>query len=96
MNECHLHLPNARDNKYIKETSNKKYEFCLQTRKAYSRCMWENIRRMVIFLLSTFQRPIFALYKPLRDAFCWQEMVLANQIRKPVVSYISLGMSIMT
>ena len=29
---------------------------------AYSRCMWMNLRRMVIFQISTFQRSIFALF----------------------------------
>lgn len=29
---------------------------------AYSRCMWINLRRMVIFQISTFQRPVFALF----------------------------------
>lgn len=36
---------------------------------AYSRCMWMNLRRMVIFLISTFQRSIFALFGPTREAF---------------------------
>jgi IS5 family transposase len=36
---------------------------------AYSRCMWMNLRRMVIFHISTFQRPIFALFGSLREAF---------------------------
>jgi len=36
---------------------------------AYSRCMWMNLRRMVIFLISTFQRAIFALFGPLREVF---------------------------
>ena len=60
---------------------------------AFSRCMWMNLRRMVIFHLSAFQRPIFALYEPLREALCWLKTVFANQIRKPAVSYVSLGMS---
>ena len=60
---------------------------------AYSRCMWMNLRRIVIFQISTFQGSISALYEPLREAFCWLEMVLANQIRIPVVSYVSPGMS---
>ena len=60
---------------------------------AYSRCMWMNLRRMVIFQISTFQRPIIALYEPLRKAFCWLEVVFTNIIRIPVVSYVSLGMS---
>ena len=36
---------------------------------AYSRCMWMNIRRMVIFQISTSQRSIFALCGPIREAF---------------------------
>ena len=36
---------------------------------AYSRCMWMNLRRMVIFQISTFQRSIFALFGPIREAF---------------------------
>ena len=60
---------------------------------AYSRCMWMNMRRIVIFQISTFQSPIFALYEPLREASCWLEVVFKNIIRIPVVSYVSLGMS---
>ena len=60
---------------------------------AFSRCMWMNLRRMVIFHLSTCQRPIFALYEPLREAFCWLKIVLVSQIRKPVIGDVSLGMS---
>ena len=60
---------------------------------AYSRCMWMNLRRMVIFQISTFQRPIFALYEPLREASCRLEVFFTNIIRIPVVSYVSLGMS---
>ena len=60
---------------------------------AYSRCMWMNLRRIVIFQISTFQRPIFALYEPLREAFYWLELVFTNKIRIPVVSHVSLGMS---
>ena len=60
---------------------------------AYSRCMWMNLRRMVLFQISTFQRPIIALYEPLREAFCWLEVVFTNIIRIPIVSYVSLGMS---
>ena len=60
---------------------------------AYSRCMWMNLRRIVIFQISTFQRPIFALYEPLRETSCWLEVVFTNIIRIPVVCYVSLGMS---
>ena len=66
---------------------------CKHRIHAFSRCMWMNLRRMVIFHLSTFQRPIFALYEPLREAFCWLRIVFSNQIRKPAVCYVSLGMS---
>ena len=60
---------------------------------AYSRCMWVNLRRIVILHISTFQRPIFALYEPLREVFCWLEVFFTNRIRIPVVNYVSLGMS---
>ena len=60
---------------------------------AFSRCLWMNLRRIVIFHLSTFQRPIFALFEPLREAFCWLELFFTNKIRVPVVSYVSPGMS---
>lgn len=60
---------------------------------AYSRCMWMNLRRIVIFHISTFQGPIFALYEPLREVFCWLEVFFTNIIRIPVVNYVSLGMS---
>ena len=33
---------------------------------AYCRCMWMNFRRMVIFQIPTFQRPICALFRTLR------------------------------
>lgn len=36
---------------------------------AYCRCMWMNLRRMVIFQISTFQRSIFALFGSVREAF---------------------------
>ena len=35
---------------------------------AYNRCMWMNLRRMVIFRISTFQKSIFALFEPFREA----------------------------
>ena len=37
--------------------------------QAYSRCMWMNLRWMVIFQVSTFQRSIFALLGSIREAF---------------------------
>ncbi len=36
---------------------------------AYSRCMWMNLRRMVIFQISTFQRSIFALFRAYQRSF---------------------------
>lgn len=59
------------------------FQYCFHTRNgktrcrgllkhrmhAYSRCMWMNIRKMVIFQISTFQRSIFALCGPIREAF---------------------------
>ena len=81
---------------YIFHTRNGKtrYRGLLKHRiHAYSRCMWMNLRRIVIFHISTFQRPIFALYEPLREVFCWLEVFFTNIIRIPVVNYVSLGMS---
>ena len=46
--------------------------------QAYARAMWMNLRRVVIFQLSAFQRPIFALFGPLREAFGWIVMIFAN------------------
>ncbi len=60
---------------------------------AYSRCMWMNLRRMVLFQISTFQRPIFALIEPLREAFCWLNLFFACHILQPAVSYVSITMS---
>ena len=45
---------------------------------AYSRCMWMNLRRMVIFQSSTFQRPIFALFRLLRGAFGCIAIIFEN------------------
>ena len=59
---------------------------------AYSRCMWMNLRRMVIFHLSTFQRPIFAPFEPLREAFCYMKIIFTSQILKTAVCYVSPGM----
>ena len=50
-------------------------------------------RRIVILQISTFQRPIFALYEPLRKAFCWLEMILTNQIRRLADNLVSLRKS---
>ena len=45
---------------------------------AYSRCMWMNLRRMVIFQSPTAQRPIFALFRPLRGAFGCIAIIFEN------------------
>lgn len=42
---------------------------------AYSRCMWMNLRRMVIFRISTFQKSIFALFGPFREVFGLIKMI---------------------
>ena len=46
--------------------------------QAYARAMWMNLRRVVIFQLSAFQRPIFALFGPLREAFGRIVMIFVN------------------
>jgi hypothetical protein len=46
---------------------------------AYSRCMWMNLRRIVIFQISTFQRPIFVLYEPFREVFYWLGVVFITK-----------------
>ena len=42
---------------------------------AYSRCMWMNLRRVVIFRISTFQKSIFALFEPFREVFGLIKMI---------------------
>lgn len=42
---------------------------------AYSRCMWMNLRRMVIFRISTFQKSIFALFGAFREVFGLIKMI---------------------
>jgi hypothetical protein len=37
--------------------------------QAYARCVWMNLRRVVGFLFSAFQKPCFALWGALREAF---------------------------
>ena len=46
--------------------------------QAYARAMWMNLRRVVIFQLSAFQRPIFALFGTLREASGWPVMIFTN------------------
>ena len=60
---------------------------------AYSRSMWMNLRRVVIFHLSAFQRPIFALFGPLREAFgCLLAFFMGN-FRRKAVSFVSPKMA---
>lgn len=61
---------------------------------AFSRCMWMNLRRMVIFHLSTFQRTILARTGPLREALGCLTMIFEIQSRWSAISYVSLGMSV--
>ena len=61
--------------------------------QAHSRAMWMNLRRVVIFHLSAFQRPIFALFGPLRGAFGHLVMILVNLFREEAVCRISPRMA---
>lgn len=60
---------------------------------AYSRCMWINLRRMVIFQISTFQRPIFALFGPIREAFGSFKAISQKIFTRGVDCYVSLRMT---
>lgn len=60
---------------------------------AYSRCMWINLRRMVIFQISTFQRPIFALFGPIREAFESFKAISQKIFTRGVDCYVSLRMT---
>ena len=61
---------------------------------AFSRCMWMNLRRMVIFHLSTFQRTILARIGPLREALGCLTMIFESHSQWSAISYVSLGMSV--
>ena len=61
---------------------------------AFSRCMWMNLRRMVIFHLSTFQRTILARIGPLREALDCLTMIFEIQSRWSAISCVSLGMPV--
>ena len=61
--------------------------------QAYSRAMWMNLRRVVIFHLSAFQRPILALFGPLRGAFGHLVMIFVNLFREEAVCRISPRMA---
>ena len=63
--------------------------------QAYARAMWMNLRRVVIFQLSAFQRPIFALFGPLREASGWLVMIFTNLFPSRAFCCESPGMAIM-
>ena len=60
---------------------------------AYSRCMWMNLRRMVIFQISTFQRSIFALFGPVREAFGSFMAISRKIFTSEADCYVSLRMT---
>lgn len=60
---------------------------------AYSRCMWMNLRRMVIFQISTFQRSIFALFGPIREAFGSFKAIFRKIFTSGADCYVSLRMT---
>ncbi len=60
---------------------------------AYSRCMWMNLRRMVIFQISTFQRSIFALFGPIREAFGSFMAISRKTFTCEADCYVSLRMT---
>ena len=60
---------------------------------AYSRCMWMNLRRMVIFQISTFQRSIFALFGPIREAFGSFKAISRKIFACEADCYVSLRMT---
>ena len=60
---------------------------------AYSRCMWMNLRRMVIFQISTFQRSIFALFGPIREAFGSFKAISRKIFTNGADCYVSLRMT---
>lgn len=60
---------------------------------AYSRCMWMNLRRMVIFQISTFQRTIFALFGPIRETFGSFMAISRRMFTSGADCYVSLRMT---
>ena len=60
---------------------------------AYSRCMWMNLRRMVIFQISTFQRSVFALFGPIREAFGSFMAISRKVFTCEADCYVSLSMT---
>ena len=63
--------------------------------QAYARAMWMNLRRVVLFQLSAFQRPIFALFGPLKEASGWLVMIFTNLFPSRAFCCESPGMPIM-
>ena len=64
--------------------------------QAYSRAMWMNLRRVVIFQISAFQRTILALFGPLRDAFGRLDLIFMVKIHKTAFCCDSPRMVAMT
>ena len=52
-----------------------------------------NLRRMVIFLISTFQRPIFALFGPIRETFGSFMAISRKMFTSGADCYVSLRMT---
>ena len=63
---------------------------------AYSRCMWMNLKKMVIFQISTFQRSIFALFGlfgPIREVFGYFMAISRKIFTSGADCYVSLRMT---
>ena len=63
---------------------------------AYSRCMWMNLKKMVIFQISTFQRSIFALFGllgPIREVFGYFMAISRKIFTSGADCYVSLSMT---
>lgn len=62
---------------------------------AYSRCMWMNLRRIIIFRISTLQRSIFALFGPFREVYGLIKMISQKILADGDNCHVSLRMTIM-
>jgi hypothetical protein len=62
---------------------------------AYSRCMWMNLRRMVIFQIPRFQRSKFALFGPFREVYGLIKMISQKILTDGDNCHVSLRMTIM-
>ena len=62
----------------IKHREIKLLKMIRRTDPVIPRAMWMNLRRVVIFQLSAFQRSIFALFGTLREASGWLVMIFTN------------------